>query len=262
METKNPNPIANVKFGNANMDGLRYKEKGDDVQNTNNLFYGSPIYCVSSLSCTNEAYASSNQALPLSIPSVTENVSPSPVIPLSDSDNGSTNDVISILVPLSVDESLYGANCLESHNDLSIGCNVSNNVSVPELDMEHSMNSVLFHEDGCRPFCENQSVSKPSSEESICISIPSKAPEYYIKKGARQLSKAANEFKKTRSRPFEPRALRILKNWVNSHLLYPYCSKREKTVLSNETGLSVKQITIWFCNYRCRVWNKRRRVAL
>lgn len=181
---------------------------------------------------------------------------------MSDSDNGSTNDVISILVPLSVDESLYGANCLESHNDLSIGCNVSNNVSVPELDMEHSMNSVLFHEDGCRPFCENQSVSKPSSEESICISIPSKAPEYYIKKGARQLSKAANEFKKTRSRPFEPRALRILKNWVNSHLLYPYCSKREKTVLSNETGLSVKQITIWFCNYRCRVWNKRRRVAL
>ena len=136
METKNPNPIANVKFGNANMDGLWYKEKGDDVQKTNNLFYGSPIYCVSSLSCTNEAYASSNQALPLSIPSVTENVSPSPVIPLSDSDNGSTNDVISILVPLSVDESLYGANCLESHNDLSIGCNVSNNVSVPELDME------------------------------------------------------------------------------------------------------------------------------
>ena len=89
METKNPNPIANVKFGNANMDGLWYKEKGDDVQKTNNLFYGSPIYCVSSLSCTNEAYASSNQALPLSIPSVTENVSPSPVIPLSDSDNGS-----------------------------------------------------------------------------------------------------------------------------------------------------------------------------
>lgn len=31
METKNPNPIANVKFGNANMDGLWYKEKGDDV---------------------------------------------------------------------------------------------------------------------------------------------------------------------------------------------------------------------------------------
>lgn len=36
--------------------------------------------------------------------------------------------------------------------------------SVPELDMEHTMNSVLFHEDGCPgPFVENQSVSKHSS---------------------------------------------------------------------------------------------------
>ena len=262
METKSPNPMANVNFGSANVDGLWYEEKGDNVQKTSNLYFDSPIYCMSSLSCTNEAQVSSNQALPLPIPSITENVSANAVIPLSDSDNGSTNDVISILVPLSVDESLYGGNCSESHNDLSVGCNVSNNFSVPELEMEHSMNStVLFHKDGCRPFCEYQSVSKPSSEESICISIPSQAPEYYIKTGARRLSKAANEFKKTRSRPFEPRVLRILKNWVNSHVLYPYCSKREKTVLSNETGLSVKQITIWFCNYRCRVWSKRRRVV-
>ncbi len=46
----------------------------------------------------------------------------------------------------------------------------------------------------------------------------------------------------------------LLRHWFYSHLSDPYPSQAEKQLLSEKTGLSVKQINNWFVNYRGRRW--------
>ena len=257
---KNPNAMCDT----MNMDLLLSEKKEESVHVAPDVSFGSPSYYVSNLSCTEEV-VSSSQSLQLSIPSVSENVSGSPVIPSSDSDVDSTTGIVHTFIPLSLHDILYGSSCEEPHSDNSIaGSDVPQSTdsifSAPKLQNEQYMrNDYLFHEDGYTTFCDKQPVTYSETsicEDSICISIPSQAPDYYNRAGARRLSAAAKKLKKSTSRLFEPHVRRILENWMTSHKHDPYCSKREKLVLSSETGLSVDQITMWFCNYRRRVLNK------
>jgi Homeobox KN domain len=41
--------------------------------------------------------------------------------------------------------------------------------------------------------------------------------------------------------------------WFQSHKKFPYPSITEKEMLSQETGMSIKQISTWFVNRRRRV---------
>ncbi|ANB14504.1 Cup9p [Sugiyamaella lignohabitans] len=50
-----------------------------------------------------------------------------------------------------------------------------------------------------------------------------------------------------------PRAVTdILRNWLSSHLHYPYPTEQEKIELMKQTGLSLNQVSNWFINARRR----------
>ena len=48
----------------------------------------------------------------------------------------------------------------------------------------------------------------------------------------------------------------ILQKWFIEHLEHPYAKKIEKKALSQQTKLSLKQITGWFTNNRKRKYNR------
>ncbi|RKP16095.1 hypothetical protein ROZALSC1DRAFT_2488, partial [Rozella allomycis CSF55] len=45
---------------------------------------------------------------------------------------------------------------------------------------------------------------------------------------------------------------RILENWLLVNFSHPYPTQEEYVILSQQTGLSKKQISMWFKNYRRR----------
>jgi len=59
------------------------------------------------------------------------------------------------------------------------------------------------------------------------------------------------ENKEKKSRPnHSKRAVKILMRWLESHLEHPYPSKAQKEELCNKTGLSKKQVGVWFIDNR------------
>lgn len=49
------------------------------------------------------------------------------------------------------------------------------------------------------------------------------------------------------------RSIKVLKSWLEQNQDDPYPSQEEKKLLSASTGLSMKQITNWFINKRCKL---------
>jgi len=48
-------------------------------------------------------------------------------------------------------------------------------------------------------------------------------------------------------------ATNVLKKWLFDHLFHPYPTEEEKTVLGQDTGLTMNQISNWFINARRRI---------
>ncbi len=58
-----------------------------------------------------------------------------------------------------------------------------------------------------------------------------------------------------KSRPNHPRsATNKMWKWLELHWDDPKPTREEKKELADQTGLTVKQITSWFSNARCRYW--------
>lgn len=49
---------------------------------------------------------------------------------------------------------------------------------------------------------------------------------------------------------YSPEAIKILVRWLEDHIDYPYPTEEERVELCNETGLSRKQLRVWFINTR------------
>eukprot|EP00347_Sterkiella_histriomuscorum_P019131 403342829 len=72
-------------------------------------------------------------------------------------------------------------------------------------------------------------------------------------KGALKITRIKNR-RYIRMPNFAKRSVNILKNWLNQHLDNPYPTHKEKDLLSQESGLSKRQIQNWFTNARKRIW--------
>jgi len=48
-------------------------------------------------------------------------------------------------------------------------------------------------------------------------------------------------------------ATNVLKKWLFDHLFHPYPTEEEKSVLGQQTGLTMNQISNWFINARRRI---------
>lgn len=68
-------------------------------------------------------------------------------------------------------------------------------------------------------------------------------------KGALKITKIKNR-RYIRMPNFAKRSVNILKNWLHLHLDNPYPTHKEKETLSQESGLSKRQIQNWFTNAR------------
>lgn len=231
-------PVKDAPFGDLSMSGRCESLYCD--QEARNRFAGSPNYCsssLSSLSCAKEVSVSSNQGHQLISPGATESISTNPTIHMHDPDNGdSTIDILSYLVPLSEDVNSCEGNCLESHNDFSIGCSVSNNFSISEVDMDHSTNSVMFHDNEYQPFGQNQSACNPTSSNTFSITIPSQTTNGMQITGSQCFFDLAGSFRMG-SRLLESATAKILPNWLNDLVLSPNSVRMVEPVLSNEARL-------------------------
>ena len=73
-------------------------------------------------------------------------------------------------------------------------------------------------------------------------------------KGKGATAKDADQSYKRRPRKSKSRnAKEMLKRWFFDHADCPYPSREQKVELSNETGLTVPVINVWFTNARCRL---------
>ncbi|CAG2234612.1 unnamed protein product [Mytilus edulis] len=61
--------------------------------------------------------------------------------------------------------------------------------------------------------------------------------------------------KDSKNRLLTPEATVVLTNWYDAHLRYPYPSDLEVKQLSDESGLSEKQVKKWMANKRVRCFN-------
>ncbi|MED6175119.1 hypothetical protein PIB30_075443 [Stylosanthes scabra] len=69
------------------------------------------------------------------------------------------------------------------------------------------------------------------------------------------LSSLRKEFLKKKKKGKLPKHARIaLMDWWNSHYRWPYPTEEEKLMLSEMSGLDIKQINNWFINQRKRHW--------
>ena len=55
-----------------------------------------------------------------------------------------------------------------------------------------------------------------------------------------------------RRKHLRPKATRILKEWFERHLDFPYPSEDEKRLLASQCDITVEQVSNWFSNKRCR----------
>ena len=55
-----------------------------------------------------------------------------------------------------------------------------------------------------------------------------------------------------KSRKLKPKATKTLTKWFEAHLDHPYPNEAEKQLLASESGVTVEQVTTWFCNKRSR----------
>ncbi|MED6196216.1 Oxysterol-binding protein OBPa [Stylosanthes scabra] len=79
--------------------------------------------------------------------------------------------------------------------------------------------------------------------------------EMLLRKYSGYLSELRKEFLKKRKKGKLPKHARIaLMNWWNSHYRWPYPTEEEKLMLSEMSGLDIKQINNWFINQRKRHW--------
>ncbi|KAL1341407.1 hypothetical protein HN51_027883 [Arachis hypogaea] len=79
--------------------------------------------------------------------------------------------------------------------------------------------------------------------------------EMLLHKYSGYLSSLRKEFLKKRKKGKLPKDARIaLMDWWNSHYRWPYPTEEEKLMLSEMTGLDIKQINNWFINQRKRHW--------
>ena len=53
-------------------------------------------------------------------------------------------------------------------------------------------------------------------------------------------------------RNFRPKATKIMNEWFESHLDYPYPTEQEKRTLATQGGITVEKVSTWFSNKRCR----------
>jgi hypothetical protein len=49
---------------------------------------------------------------------------------------------------------------------------------------------------------------------------------------------------------YSPKAIEIMNDWISNHLAYPYPNEEERIELCEATGLSRKQLRVWFINTR------------
>ena len=61
---------------------------------------------------------------------------------------------------------------------------------------------------------------------------------------------------------FCPAAKSALAAWFKHNADHPYPSQEAKEQLSEQTGLSVKQVTVWFMNARSRLARARKKASL
>ena len=54
-------------------------------------------------------------------------------------------------------------------------------------------------------------------------------------------------------RELRPQKKLILANWLEAHPQHPYPNEEDKLRLADETGLSVRQVSIWFVNQRRKI---------
>ena len=58
--------------------------------------------------------------------------------------------------------------------------------------------------------------------------------------------------KKVKRKPFSQKILKILNRWYDDHINHPYMTKEDQIQLTHATGLSAKQLSVWFTNQRTR----------
>ena len=46
----------------------------------------------------------------------------------------------------------------------------------------------------------------------------------------------------------------VLMYWVSDNLMHPFPTYEQKQALAKSTGLTIKQVSDWFCNFRKRKW--------
>ncbi|KAK2503941.1 hypothetical protein MC885_020594, partial [Smutsia gigantea] len=64
---------------------------------------------------------------------------------------------------------------------------------------------------------------------------------------------ASTDSKRKRKRYFPAETVKILRNWLCDHRLKPYLSEAEKQMLSEQTNLSLPQVSNWFVKARRRI---------
>lgn len=131
----------------------------------------------------------------------------------------------------------------EPNNQLQVN---SQKVSVQNLDLE--MNGEIYppKKKGYLTECSQGEITGDStSEENL-------ASESVIHKSGDHLSKPECE---QRNRLLTPEATVILSNWYDDHIRYPYPSDLEVKHLSDDCGISEKQVKKWMANKRVRCFN-------
>jgi hypothetical protein len=80
--------------------------------------------------------------------------------------------------------------------------------------------------------------------------------ENILQQTKRQRDCNSDPIMEKRRKTLDFEATAILTTWLNEHTNNPYPSKEEKTALALRSGLSDKQINMWFSNARRRYVNK------
>lgn len=103
-----------------------------------------------------------------------------------------------------------------------------------------------------RQFC-NSGLSGPKKTSPEALKQPvNKTRKETTKELKKKVSFSPRRKRDYGSRLFEPHIREVLINWISTHAEHPYCNKEEKKKLAQITGLDMKQITMWFINYRRR----------
>lgn len=186
------------------------------------------------------------------------------VKPLSSLDNGSTDLTLSAVRHLNFSSKSSFPDCLESSqidtDNLKLVISPEANyrlqvnsqkVSVLNdytCDLDLKMNGQIYplkkklYLTECR---QGDITGDSTSEENLTSqSVIHKSGDYISKQECEQ-----------RNRLLTPEATVILSNWYDDHIRYPYPSDLEVKHLSDDCGISEKQVKKWMANKRVRCFN-------